>query len=129
MVRGTFTKSGKRWAMGAVVAAVAGSIAAATLPWFDVVEETARGTTHGQGTALDAAGTGAIWLVLIPIAIATFPLLVPPEARDGVLVGCTVLLGVFAFVTAASAGLFFMPAAILLAVASVIALRHRNDAP
>jgi hypothetical protein len=127
MVRATFTTAGKRFALGAVAAAVLGSIAAATLPLFTVTEETAMGTTNADGSALDAAGTGAIWLVLIPIAVATFPLLVPPEARDGVLVGCAVLLGVFAFVTASSAGLFFVPATILMVVAAVIALRHRSD--
>lgn len=127
MVRGAWTRTGHRLIIGALAVAVLGAVAAATLPFFTTTEDTATGTAHGKGSALDAAGTGAFWLVVIPIVIVCFPLLVPPEARDGTLVGCVVLLGLFTFVSVTTVGLFFIPATLLVAAAAVVGLRHRSD--
>ncbi len=66
-------------------------------------------------TLVEANGTGSLALILVPLAVAALPLLVPAQQRFRTAGTSGVVLVLISFVS--SAGIFFLPAAIALVVA------------
>jgi hypothetical protein len=59
-----------------------------------------------------------VWLVLVPAAVAAAPLAFPPERRRPARAVAAVLLAAWSLVALASVGMYFLPAALAMAVAA-----------
>lgn len=116
-----------QWA--AFLLAVAAVGATLFLPGYSEVTTTGDGGTVSvtTRTLLDTMGPAAVVLMLIPLALTGIPLLVRDRSRRPLSIGLTALLAVFAVLTSASVGWFFLPAALAAIVAMVVP--DRRDAP
>jgi hypothetical protein len=83
--------------------------------------------SHGQSFA-SVSGLGPVPLI-IPVVLAAIATWSALRRRTWVLLGATILLALFAFLTGFSIGLFYLPAAAALVVASVVALTASDGSP
>lgn len=92
--------------IGAAVAAVAAALVLAVAPLYE------------SGKTLIAANGAAIaWVIVVPLLVALLPWAVSdPRRRHTATVAAAVVLLLMCFVS--SAGVFFLPAALLLAIAA-----------
>ena len=81
----------------------------------------------GQSFASESA-LGPLPLI-IPVVLAAIATWSALRRHKRVLIGATILLALFAFLTGFSIGLFYLPAAALLVVASVVALAAPDSSP
>jgi hypothetical protein len=76
-------------------------------------------------TLIEVNGAGVLWAILVPIALASLPLAAPARRRRTVAFAVAGLLVLISFVS--SAGIFFLPAAVLLMLAGRAAGRTRTE--
>ena len=107
---------GSGFAKAAFVAALTGALLAAFAPTYTSCSTDAGGTSCGSATGLSVNGSWILFVVSVPVVLALIPILVP---RRGARIIAAVLLWACCVVAAASIGLFFVPAAILMTVAGI----------
>jgi hypothetical protein len=110
----------KRLAIAAFLAAVVGALAAAFAPTGQVVERygSAAGTdvTHSYSVStFHEDGAWVLAVVLVPVLLTLVPMLV--RSRKAWIVS-TALLWIGCIAGLASVGMFFVPAAILMTIAT-----------
>ena len=107
---------GNGFAKAAFVAALTGALLAAFAPTYTSCSTDAGGTSCGSATGLSVNGSWILFVVSVPVVLALIPILVP---RRGARIIAAVLLWACCVIAAASIGLFFVPAAILMTVAAI----------
>lgn len=70
-------------------------------------------------TLIDANGGGVIWLIAVPLVLTMVPLAVPARGRNAATWAAAVVLLLMSLFS--SAGIFFLPAAIVLVLAAYAA--------
>lgn len=110
----------RRLAIAAFLAAVSGALVAAFAPTGQVVEAygSAAGAYTSRSYSVSMFQTNGAWVLVVvsvPVLLSLLPVLVP--RRPAYLVS-TVLLAAGCLAGAMSVGLFFLPAVILMAIAT-----------
>lgn len=78
---------------------------------------------HTHASLLQINGPRVLIALMIPVLIALMPMLVP---KRGVRIAAAIALAFFVLITGFSIGLFYLPSAVTLTVASVLSLRPRR---
>lgn len=111
--------SGRGWVVAAAVVALVTSLALLTLPTVSTATSTGgTGQTGRESLFVNQGWTIAVTLA-VPVLISAVPLLVPTRHRRWATLGAAALLTAGAMLGAASIGLFYLPAVVLLWVAAV----------
>ncbi len=83
-------------------------------------------TVQTHATLLEENGAFALIPLMIPVLMASTPMIFP---HSWVRVGATILLALFVFIAGFSIGLFYVPSAVLMYVATLSGLREKQATP
>ena len=112
-----------------LILTIAAGLAVLFVPGYQVVTSDSGGDELARSaTALEHLGAWVLLLTLIPVAIATAPLLASRRHWQPVTIGATALLAIWGVISAFTIGLYYLPAIAVL-LASIFMPVPRGRAP